>query len=241
MGSKGLFNNKGQAVAEMALFGSLVLLIFSVLISYAQRYNDQQYVQMEAFRRALQKACVYQSVESEGAGASVRFNLIQNRRHADLSGSFKKGSPQTLSAVSNVFWAVPGAGKKAYTLTAYKVNEDEKEIDYRAYVPSDKDEEQSFRPGATLSTSTTEFNEANTKEETPQGIINTRTSRITDTITTTIPYAVVLKNDESVVVSEGELLNLAQGLYRDADGQYKYSSQAVGTEVERGKRWSTQF
>jgi hypothetical protein len=238
---KGLFNNKAQAAAELALFGSLVLLIFGILLSYAQRYNDQQYVQMEAFRRALQKACVYQSVGSGGAGASVRFNLIQTRRQADLSGSFKKGSSQTLSAVSNVFWGVPGAGKQAHTLTVYKINEDEKEIDYSAYVPSDKDDVWLFQQGPTLSASNTGFNEVNTRQEGPQEIVNTRASRISDTITTIIPYTIVLKDDKSVTVDEGNLLEVEQGLYRDTDGQYKYSQQAVGNVVERGKTWSTGF
>lgn len=53
--------------------------------------------------------------------------LIENRRHADLSGDYKKGSAQTLSASSNVFWAVPPLteGAEVPNLIAYRINQDE--------------------------------------------------------------------------------------------------------------------
>src|SRR3989338_6091856 len=115
-------NKKGQAVAEMALFGSLVLMIFAVLLSYIQRANEQQYVQMEAFRRALEKGNTYQGADSEGAGASVQLTLIENRRVADIQAGFRKGSGQTFNASSNVFWAVPKVGGQAKSVSVYRIN-----------------------------------------------------------------------------------------------------------------------
>ena len=48
--------DRGQAVAELAIFGSLILLVFSIILMYGQRLETQQQVKMEAFRKALQKA-----------------------------------------------------------------------------------------------------------------------------------------------------------------------------------------
>ena len=242
-------NKKGQAVVEMALFGSLILLIFATLLSYMQRLNDQQYVQMEAFRRALEKGNTFQGETSEGAGASVQFSLIENRRHSDISGGFRKGSAQTLSASSNVFWAVPKAGKPTESLIAYRVNEDEKVANFREFIPEEKSEEWSFRTEDLTFNSGLSFDEATTKAETPQEITNTATSQLQDTITTTIPYTIRQKEkdedynpDNDVIISSGIFWEPKQGVYRDAnDGQYKYSEQAVGTVVGRAKTWTTPF
>jgi len=241
-------NKKGQAVVEMAMFGSIVLLVFATLLSYLQRFNDQQYVQMEAFRRDLQKANDYVPATGRGRGASVQFSLIENRRHSDISGEFRKGSGQTLSASSSVFWAVPWVGEKAGSLIAYKVNEDEKVANYRDFIPEDKDEEWSFRTEDLIFNSTLSFNETTTKTETPEAITNTAISQLQDTTTTTIPYTIREKDedynpDNDPIVTEGTFFAPTQGVYRDTDGQYKYRQQDPGTVtvVERAKTWTTPF
>lgn len=250
-------HKKGQAVVEMAVFGSLVLLVFATLISYLQRFNDQQYVQMEAFRRALEKGCTYEPV-SGGVGASVQLSLIQNRRHSDSSGGFRKGSAQILSASSNVFWATPRVGEQTESLIAYRVNEDEKVANYKDFVPEKHDgieeegepeeEEWSFRTEDLSFNSALSFEETTTKTETAQEITNAATSRLQDTITTTIPYTIREKEktddynpDNDPIVEEGIFWEPEQGVYRDTDGQYKYSHGARGTVVERGKIWTTPF
>lgn len=215
-------NQKGQAVAEMALFGSLVLIIFSTLLSSLQRDNDQQYVRMEAFRRALEKGCTYFGLDSESGGASVQLVLLENRRHSDISSGYRKGSPQTLSASASVFWAVPKLGSNAENVLVYRINEDQTEFPY--------DSGAAPNTGNLTTETQTTFNEAIAKNETPGGITNTAVSTIQETVTTTIPYE-----------GGGPFLELTQGLYRDTDGQYKYSAQAVGTEVVRGKQWQTPF
>jgi len=243
-------NKKGQAVVEMALFGSLVLLIFATLLSYMQRFNDQQYVQMEAFRRALAKGNTFQGETSEGAGASVQLSLIENRRHSDISGGFRKGSAQTLSASSNVFWAVPKVGKQAESLIAYRVNEDEKVANYRDFVPEEKSGEWSFRTEDIIFNSGLSFDEKVSKQENPQEFTNKNISQLQDTITTTIPYTIRENDgdddpDNDPIAPGGEekiFFAPVQGVYRDAtDGQYKYSQEAVGTVVERTKKWTTPF
>ena len=50
-----LYNKRGQAAVEMAIFGVIVLMVFGTLLSYLQKLNDQQYIQMETFRQSLAK------------------------------------------------------------------------------------------------------------------------------------------------------------------------------------------
>lgn len=204
-------NKRGQAILEMAIFGSIILFLFGVLLSYMQRQNDQQYVQMETFRRALLKGCTNNS--------SAQLTNLENRRYADISGSFKKGSPNTLSSSSSVFWAVPEAGGQPTNNVVLRVNEEEKELEN----PETSIENIDF-------STDTAFSEAYIKQETPSAIATTRQSTLQDTITTTF------------VDKDGNTIwQVNQGVYRDADGQYKYKADRVGTEVERSKTWETGF
>jgi len=250
-------DKKGQAMIELAIFGSITLVIFGALLSFIQRFNDQQYVQMEAFRRNLERACTYQGTDSEGAGASVQFTLLTDRRHAEVSGGFRKGSPATLSASSSVFWAVPKVGAESESLIVYRINEDERSRNYREFVPEGQDDDWSFRTEEIVSSSNLDFNETITKQENTRAITNTKTSSLQETRTITIPYTIRQKDDDEddendAIVDEGTFWEdydgagpdgeLIQRLYRDGDGQYKYSSAVPeGTTIERSRTWATEF
>ena len=241
-----LNRKKGQVIAELAIFASVIILIFGYLLSYLQRSNDQQYVQMEAFRRALERACTYQGEESEGAGGSVQLTLIENRRHVDLSSGYMKGSSQTFSGSSSVFWAVPKVGQDPESVTLYRINEDEYEAKYRDFISEDEEEDKTFQVEEPVIDSTLTFNETATKEETPEGIVNTDISQLSHNITTNLTYTIRAKDDDSdpdndTILEESTFWNVTQGLYRAPDGQYKYSQQAVDNVVERGKIWQTSF
>ncbi len=214
-------NKKAQALLELAIFGSIILLIFGILLSYMQRLNDQQYVQMEAFRQALQIGNLGGTslAEKTAGGASAQLTVLQNRRHVDLGSYFMKGSPQSLSASSNVFWAVPAVGSQAAQRVYMKVNED--------YSPdlSEGEALENIETG-----SETIFSENVLKQETPQGITNTKSSILKDTITTTL-----------IDKDKNKLWEVTQGVYRDSDGQYKYSKDKLDTEVERSQTWETGF
>jgi hypothetical protein len=231
---------RGQAFAEVAIMASLMLLVFGVLIAYIQRFNDQQYAQMTAFRNALRQASVYGTDEGSGAGASIQYTLIENRRHADVSSGFQKRSPQTFSASANVFWAIPETNSNATSLIGYKINEEEFIKDYDT-LSSKAGEGENFQTGQIITSSDVEFNETMEKTETPQQIRTVQNSRLEETVTTVIPYEIVTNDTAEDVVSSGTLISVTQGLYRDADGQYKYHSDSVGTVVERGRSWTTSF
>jgi len=211
-------NKRGQAMVEMAIFGTLILFVFGMLISYAQRMNEQQYIQMEAFRRGLEKACTFAGSEDSGAGASVQYTAMENKRLADLSDTFRKGSPTTIRGSSSVFWAVPQTGTQPENKIVYKINDDEATFDRGTQVESIN------------TTSGTEFTDNLQKVESPQGITTSRDSQLKDTITTTLA-------DEN----GSTIWEVTQGAYRDADGQIRYGSQAVDNTIDSARSWRTDF
>jgi len=197
-----------------------------------------------------------------GKGASVQYTVMQNRRYADVSNEFAKGSPSVASASSNVYWAVPFVGEGAESLTAIKVNEDAPivinsngPLGIFANIPavSDGDISLSFQTGEIESDSHTEYKETINKQEDQQQIVNRRTAQLKDTIDTKIKYKVKIGVSDiseelddlglptEVTIAEGTLADLKQGLYKDSDGQYRYREDAVGTTVERQKQWETPF
>ncbi|MBP7215884.1 MAG: hypothetical protein KBA46_01220 [Candidatus Omnitrophica bacterium] len=281
---------KGQAVVELAIFGSVILFAFGMLLSYSQRQNDMQYVQMEAFRRALQKACqgpvlTEQTFDFEnpsiggglggiidlimpGKGASVQYTVLQNRRYADLSGDFGKGSPQTVSASSNVFWAVPFVGEGSESLTAIKINEDRaKVINNNGPLGilsaltglTDDAISLSYQTSEINSDSRTQYSGTIGKTEDESEIVNRRRSQMKDLIHTKVNYKVKLGVAEvtdaldefglptDITIQEGVLADVVQGAYYDPhDGGYKYSRSAVTAAdeariVERQRTWETPF
>jgi len=251
-------NKKGQAVAEMAIFGTLILLVFGVLLSFMQQFNDRQYVQMEAFRRALEKANSYTGDAEDGAGASVQYTLVQNRHQINLAGGYRQGNNVTQTGSANVYWAIPKSekGSSADSLLVFKVNEDEGVFKYNDYIPEPHrrtDEDGNERPTYWVlqtenmnTESDTLFNETNVKNEDTYAITNQKTSRLKDDIVTAVPYKIVEKkssdNDyEGPTIEEGILYEVKQGVYFDSDGQYKYSQSNTGNEVVRGKTWVTPF
>ena len=253
-----LANKKGQAVAEMAIFGSLILFIFGVLLSFLQQSNDRQYVQMEAFRRALEKANSYIGPADDGSGASVQYTLAQNRHQINLGGGYKQGSNVTQTGSANVYWAIPKSEKNssADSLLIFRINEDEGERKYNDYIrgheridPETGKERPTYWVLQTESMNTeseTLYNESNLKSEDTTAITNKRVSKLQDDIVTKVPYKIVEKrsgdNDyESPPIETGILYEVRQGVYLDSDGQYKYSQGAFGNEVIRGKTWVTSF
>lgn len=247
-------NQRGQAVVELAIFGSIILLGFGILVSHLQRTNDQQYTQMEAFRRALEKACNYYG--GAGSGASVQMNLIRNRRYAELGGDYAKGAPQTVSGSAQVIWSVPEGAKpgdeagehEPANLVVYRINEDEMVKSYREYVPYDAREAWYFTIEDTTTQTDTQYTGTMEKEEDSSGITTKRTARLKDNLRTNITYTVRQKDsgggnpENDVIISSGEFWNLEQGIYRDpVDGQYRYSESTLGAEEERERTWRTEF
>jgi hypothetical protein len=85
----------GQAMIELAVFGSLFLLLMGALLSYGLRFNYQQKAQMTAFRRALKIA----SDQERGSGSAM---IMEERSIPDPMSLFGVGSTQTIAASASV-------------------------------------------------------------------------------------------------------------------------------------------
>jgi len=232
-------SQRAQAVVELAVFGGLVLFLSGMLLSYMQSQNDAQYTEMEAFRRTLEKACTYQGEDEDGAGASARMTLFQNRRNVNLADDFQKRSSQEASGSADVFWAIPKLGTQPQNLQIFRINENERQwrknmntTDEEGNVhqiegdpPFDQEdgthyvkiEDRKFQ-------SDLNFREETNKLEDTQQITNMRISRIKEQLNTTIPYSIrhrddinATPEDSDPVLSNGTLWNIAQRLYTDTD------------------------
>jgi len=85
----------GQALIELAVFGTFFLMLLGVLLSYGLKYNFQQKAQMTAFRRALKIA----SDQERGVGSAM---VMEDRSIPDPSTLFGVGSTAPIAAVASV-------------------------------------------------------------------------------------------------------------------------------------------
>lgn len=116
-------------MTDLAVLGSLILLVFGTLLAYIQELNDRQHATMASFRRTLHRAY-------EGNGALIHGVFIENRRVIALDAGFKKGQMKQNMVSSDVFWAVPGNFAPAGN-TATRKNGNTEETYYRQYHPDE--------------------------------------------------------------------------------------------------------
>ena len=109
-------SRKAQAVLEIGLLGSLILIIFSLLIGYIQQLNDNQFLLMKNFRAALKKA--------HDENAVVSYTSLEDRRHVNTNAPLE-GSRKNISASNYVYWAVPYVGNAPDSKAYYNINDEE--------------------------------------------------------------------------------------------------------------------
>lgn len=90
------FYKRGQAAAELAILGTLILVAFAYIMNFGQSLSAMQQVKMETFRRALQKAYIRNS--------SVDYALKKNIRAATINAGFGHGQGLSPQASSKVMW-----------------------------------------------------------------------------------------------------------------------------------------
>ncbi|MCF7892890.1 MAG: hypothetical protein K9L77_01845 [Candidatus Omnitrophica bacterium] len=125
---------KAQALSEMALFGSIILLCFYYLLTYLQRVDRQQYLLQESFRSALKMA-------SNPANGSVAYNIFSNRRQVSINSPLI-GERSQLSGAGQVYW-----GAVEYELPPYDpaIHGGEDGEDYGPEVVDDLESKQYYR------------------------------------------------------------------------------------------------
>ena len=111
---------KSQALVEMAIFGTLMLVVLGSLLSYLQKMNEQQYVTQEAFRRSLAKAYEVRS--------SANYTVMVSKRDASI-GSPLVGDRSSYSGSGAVVWGILDEDEDDPGGSFYRVNDDEFKLD----------------------------------------------------------------------------------------------------------------
>jgi len=89
----------GQALLELAIFGSILIMLLGVLISYGLRYSSQQRVMQLAFRRALRSAA--ESVQ-DGKPTAASYMILTDKHISSPSDPFGIGSVTPIVASAGV-------------------------------------------------------------------------------------------------------------------------------------------
>lgn len=87
------FNKKGQAILELAVFGSILIMLLGILVNYGLKYNFQQQVMQQAFRKALGIAA---------NRPSATYILVKDRHIPDPSNPFGVGSVMAVSSSASI-------------------------------------------------------------------------------------------------------------------------------------------
>lgn len=179
------FLPKAQAIAELAIFGSLIITVFGALLTYAQRMENSQRIKMETFRRALQAAYYNNS--------AVSYSLKKDDELVNLSPVYE---PTTRSGSSTVMWQRGNGGQPNTEGEAfynyYQINDSaptvyEPEIDKTVYTKTgaDQDVKVPRTPWKERKIRDTRYSSTITKQETAAGITNIRHAELDQNSTLT--------------------------------------------------------
>lgn len=92
---------KAQALVELAVFGSIVLMLLGVLISYGLRYEHQQKTTQQAFRRAL-KSASDANASADDTPILVEHLVVNDMHVPDPSNTFGIGLTSSSVASTSV-------------------------------------------------------------------------------------------------------------------------------------------
>ena len=94
-----LLSLTGQSLLEIAIFGSIIIMLLGVLVSYGLRYNYQQQAMQQTFRKALKSAA---ETSLDGKPISVSHITVKDKHIPNPSDTFGIGSVQPISASASV-------------------------------------------------------------------------------------------------------------------------------------------
>lgn len=95
-------NRNGQAIMELAIFGTIALAALAFLLKIGIRMNHDQEIRMAAFRRALAAARADNNTDQDAMGTT--FYYVSNRQLPDATDSFMAPSRQRSEASAFVEW-----------------------------------------------------------------------------------------------------------------------------------------
>ncbi|MDD3345818.1 MAG: hypothetical protein PHO34_05290 [Candidatus Omnitrophica bacterium] len=91
------WKSKGQAVLELAILGSIILMAFALAIKHSEIYNRQQSYIQQTFRAALK--------EARKLNNSASWQTTDFRRMSNVTSPMELGELQQFGASSNVLWS----------------------------------------------------------------------------------------------------------------------------------------
>jgi hypothetical protein len=98
--SSKIFNNRAQSILELAIFGSIVLFLFGILIQYGMSLNYQQHLSMQTFRKALGIA------KSRGSTSpNVTLTVVKDLPMPSPSNPFAIGETSPIVAQASGVWS----------------------------------------------------------------------------------------------------------------------------------------
>ena len=182
---------RGQAVLELAIFGSFLIMLLGILINYGLRYDSQQEVTQQAFRKALASSFASLAQGNVGLPISTTHVIVTDKYIPDPYNSFAFGS------------TIP-ASSSASVIASYKLDEDadtdeEKDHVYitinnqtSGYLSDDiKNAKQTGKPGGLQPdyTETTTENTTMAKNENSSSIDTTDNASFSNTIQRQITHS----------------------------------------------------
>lgn len=170
-----IFNNKAQATTELAIFGSIILVCFAVLISYGQSLQEQQILQQQVFRKALKK--------SFDENAFVSYNITKNPRTVNVFGKFGETARGGASAGASINWNLGDPVEKSY----YQVNEDMVEVPEGSEIWDVETE------------ATSSYNVQETRSEDAKAVTSSKRANLIDTLITRLK----VKGGSDIVFTQG--------------------------------------
>ncbi len=173
-----LRNRKAQAVLELAILGSLLIMAFSIAIQYGEQYNRQQSYMQQTFRKALYAA-------REVGKSHTSFGATDFRRSSNMNNPMELGELQTFSSGNSILWSAMRKKPVTYELLY---------PDPKAYYRWDRGGlvevpiANLFNVCVTLSSSV-ESSPENTTHYNKSEFSSQKTMRATDTISASMPFA----------------------------------------------------
>ena len=175
-----LRNRKAQAILELAILGSLLIMAFSIAVTNGEQYNREQAYLQQTFRGSLKMA--------RKAKAPSSYGTTDFRRSSNVSNPMELGALQQFGGSNQILWT---AGKKdPATKEAYKA---------KAYYRFNRGQVQEFEPApapysrpVTLSSSVSTSPENETrfhKTEQNDQASSQKWMDATDTVSASVPFA----------------------------------------------------
>jgi len=93
--------SKTQSLSELAIFGSILLMLLGVLLNYGLKYNAQQQTAQEAQRKALTIAA-NSLADGKENDISVNYLVVKDKHIPDPANPFGLGSVVAVSAQASV-------------------------------------------------------------------------------------------------------------------------------------------